>query len=436
MVQRFYIFIFHFVDERDIDEKRTIYCLIDCERSSHYQKQVQVYDWKVTVTLPFKLHSIFADGFKKMPYGSISNVQRDSQGESTEATTNENSRLLPGKGAPFPNQETSSRWSKLVFGWMAILMRLGNSKKRLEPEDLDLFPLPDDCSTDYLSQEFEKAWATELNSSSPSLARALLRAFGYDFVVGGFFLKLTHDTALFVGPQVLNGMIHFLQDESAPLSQGLWLTTAVTLSQLTMSLCLRHYFFKCYKFGLRLRTAVVVAVYKKALVLSAGERYTRRLGEITNLMSIDAQRLQDLTTYLHAIWYSFYQIILALYFLWQQIGPSCLGGVAVIVMILPVTKYVAKWMGSLQKRLMAAKDKRVELNSEVLGSMKIIKLQAWEGPFIERITKLRDEELYRLRMYIIANALSIMLWSAVPLSGEYLALHSWKIHPCSHILVI
>lgn len=78
-------------------------------------------------------------------------------------------------------------------------------------------------------------------------------------------------------------------------------------------------------------------------------------------------------------------------------------------------------MGSLQKRLMTAKDQRVELNSEVLGAMKIIKLQAWEGPFLERITKLRDEELYRLRNYIVANCLSIMLWSAVPLSGKLLA---------------
>ena len=112
--------------------------------------------------------------------------------------------------------------------------------------------------------------------------------------------------------------------------------------------------------------------------MSSGDRHTRSLGEITNLVSIDAQRLQDLTTYLHAIWYSFFQIVLALFFLWQQLGPSCLGGVVVIVIMMPVTKTVAKWMGSLQKRLMKAKDQRVEVNSEVLSSMKITKLHAWE----------------------------------------------------------
>ena len=155
-------------------------------------------------------------------------------------------------------------------------------------------------------------------------------------------------------------MIVFLGDDEAPISRGLWLTAAVTISQLMMSFCLRHYFFKCYKFGLMIRTAgtftlyqitsfslsfifhsftnstihrnhmylpncnlrsnaVVVAVYQKALVLCAGERHTRSLGEMQNLMSIDAQRLQELTTYLHAVWYSFFQITLALFFLWRQL---------------------------------------------------------------------------------------------------------------------
>jgi ATP-binding cassette subfamily C (CFTR/MRP) protein 1 len=65
-----------------------------------------------------------------------------------------------------------------------------------------------------------------------------------------------------------------------------------------------------------MRTAIVVMVYKKALVLSSEERERRKTGEIVNLMTVDAQRIQDLTTYLHAIWYSFLQISLSIYFLW------------------------------------------------------------------------------------------------------------------------
>ncbi|KAL3922138.1 MAG: hypothetical protein SGILL_002363 [Bacillariaceae sp.] len=229
----------------------------------------------------------------------------------TTATT------VAGKGPPSP-------WSQLTFGWMAPLMVLGNSKQRLDQDDLQQIPLPDDCQTECLSDAFETSWNEELQrakmngkTTEPSLIRALFRAFGTDYVVGGFILKFIHDSCIFVGPAVLNGLIKFLGSEDDPISRGLWLTAAVTVSQLFMSFCLRHYFFKCYKFGLKIRTAVVMAVYKKALVLGAGERNSRHLGQITNLMSIDAQRLQELTTYLHAIWYSFWQIGLALFFLWR-----------------------------------------------------------------------------------------------------------------------
>lgn len=97
-------------------------------------------------------------------------------------------------------------------------------------------------------------------------------------------------------------------------------------------------------------------------------------------------------------------------------GASSLAGVAIIIIMMPVTKTVAEWMGGLQRKLMTSKDKRVEVNSEVISSMKVIKLQAWEVPFIDRITRLRDDELHHLLYYIVAQALSFMLWSAVPLA--------------------
>lgn len=123
----------------------------------------------------------------------------------------------------------------------------------------------------------------------------------------------------------------------------------------------------------------------------------------------------DITTYLHAMWYSVLQITLALYFLWKQLGPSCLGGVGVICIMIPVTKFIAQWMGGMQKKLMKAKDERVELNSEVLSGMKVIKFQAWEESFQARILALREVELQRLFRYFIGSSISRMFWTFTPL---------------------
>jgi len=66
-----------------------------------------------------------------------------------------------------------------------------------------------------------------------------------------------------------------------------------------------------------------------------------------------------------------------------------MGGVSIIIIMIPVSKNVAAYQGKIQKQLMHVKDDRVDLNNEVLGCMKIIKLQAWEIPFQHRINVLR-----------------------------------------------
>ena len=50
------------------------------------------------------------------------------------------------------------------------------------------------------------------------------------------------------------------------------------------------------------------------------------VGETTNLMSIDTQKFMDLMLYLNMIWASPLQIGLAVYNLWQILGPASLAG--------------------------------------------------------------------------------------------------------------
>ena len=48
----------------------------------------------------------------------------------------------------------------------------------------------------------------------------------------------------------------------------------------------------CFRVGMRLRSSVTTSVYQKALVISAAAMSERTTGEISNLMSVDASRLQ------------------------------------------------------------------------------------------------------------------------------------------------
>lgn len=55
----------------------------------------------------------------------------------------------------------------------------------------------------------------------------------------------------------------------------------------------------------------------QAMVISSTARRTSTVGEIVNLMSVDAQRFMDLITYINMLWSAPLQVVLALYFLWQ-----------------------------------------------------------------------------------------------------------------------
>lgn len=113
--------------------------------------------------------------------------------------------------------------------------------------------------------------------------------------------------------------------------------------------------------------------FVKALVITNAARRTSTVGEIVNLMSVDAQRFMDLITYINMIWSAPLQVILALYFLWQvcaytkvswlvcsfhytsiipvfiyfllfcykNLGPSVLAGIAVMVLMVPVNAVIA-----------------------------------------------------------------------------------------------
>lgn len=62
----------------------------------------------------------------------------------------------------------------------------------------------------------------------------------------------------------------------------------------------------------------------QALRVSNSLRKELTLGEIVNLMAVDAQRFTELMAYINLVWAAPLQIILALYFLYQTLGMWCL----------------------------------------------------------------------------------------------------------------
>ncbi|KAL8002502.1 putative ABC transporter type 1, transmembrane domain-containing protein [Plasmopara halstedii] len=256
----------------------------------------------------------------------------------------ESTHPLSGLGDRYPSQDANCI-SSALFSWVTPLMELGNQRP-LEHDDLYL--LDPTNRAHEVSTEFQEAWKKQCSKSSdkPSLSMTLISCFGGQIAKAGL-LKLIHDILQFVAPMLIKQIIAYLQNPEATLQEGLLYAGIVFVSGVMQSFLLRNYFFHCFEAGMRVRSAVCTAVYDKSLALSAAARQKKTTGEITNLMSIDAQRLQELSTYINSVWFSFFQITVACYLLWRQIGPATFAGVAVIILMLPITAGISKLMRRL-----------------------------------------------------------------------------------------
>ncbi|KAK7506164.1 hypothetical protein BaRGS_00002276, partial [Batillaria attramentaria] len=247
----------------------------------------------------------------------------------------------------------------------------------------------------------------------PSLLKTLVKSFApFFFMAMGF--KLAHDIMMFVSPQLLKKLIQFTTNKDEYEWRGYLYAALLFAVALMQSIVLHQYFHGCLVLGMRLRSVIVSAVYRKTLRMSNASKKTSTVGEIVNLMSVDAQRFMDLMTYFHTIWSGPFQICVSLYFLWQTLGPSVLAGVGVMVLLIPINALIAHKTRQLQVKQMTLKDSRIKLMNEVLNGIKVLKLYAWELSFQDKILHIRRQELEVLKKAAYLNACSSFAWTCAP----------------------
>ncbi|NWH22945.1 MRP1 protein, partial [Grus americana] len=253
---------------------------------------------------------------------------------------------------------------------------------------------------------------TQKNSEA-SLFKVLYKTFGPYFFMS-FLFKAAHDLLMFAGPEILKLLINFVNNKAAPNWQGYFYTGLLFVCACLQTLILHQYFHICFVTGMRLKTAIVGVIYRKALVITNSARKTSTVGEIVNLMSVDAQRFMDLATYINMIWSAPLQVILALYLLWQNLGPSVLAGVAVMILLVPVNAVMAMKTKTYQVAQMKSKDNRIKLMNEILNGIKVLKLYAWELAFREKVLEIRQKELKVLKKSAYLAAMATFTWVCAP----------------------
>ncbi|XP_063222702.1 multidrug resistance-associated protein 1-like [Bacillus rossius redtenbacheri] len=336
-------------------------------------------------------------------------------------------RPCPEVTSPFP--------INLLFLWFDKFVWRTYRSSVSEEELWDLKP---EESSKSVVPRFEKHWnkavrksrddvlVAKLGSKSGSLdfkqheaARAatvlpaLCRAFGATFLSSSV-LMLCNVVVTFVNPQILSNLIAFVSSDD-PFWLGIVYAVLMLVFALLQPMFSSHGTVLVMKTAVRARTALISIIYRKALTMSNNAKKESTVGEIVNLMSVDATRVYESVIYLNWAWMCPLQIAVALYFLWQRVGIAALSGLGVMLLLIPLNVYVASKVKTLQVAQMKIKDQRLKMMNEILGGMKVLKLYAWERSFEERVEQKRQEEVRILRHTAYLNAATSFIWTCAPL---------------------
>ncbi|VAH10249.1 unnamed protein product [Triticum turgidum subsp. durum] len=293
---------------------------------------------------------------------------------------------LPG-GEQICPERHANIFSWIFFSWVTPLMQQGY---RRPITDNDIWKLDNWDETETLYSRFQKCWNDELQKPKPWLLRALHSSLGGRFWLGGFF-KIGNDASQFVGPTVLSLLLELL----GVLAEA-------------------QYFQNVTRAGFRLRSTLIAAVFRKSLRLTNDSRKKFASGRITNLISTDAESLQQVCQQLHNLWSAPFRIVIAMVLLYAQLGPAALVGAIMLALLFPIQTVIISKMEKLTKEGLQRTDRRISLMNEILAAMDTVKCYAWEQSFQSKVQDIRDDELSWFRSAQLLDALNSFILNSIP----------------------
>jgi ABC-type multidrug transport system fused ATPase/permease subunit len=302
----------------------------------------------------------------------------------------------------------------ISVAWLSPLLKLGTQRTlRLG----DVWPLPGYLRTTENSATFHALWQVEQErlakqpgsadgrSPTVSLVRVLWLMTGRTWLFGGV-LKLGYCCLTLLQPFLIKELLKWLTTDGGERLQQDGYILAVTLCVVgfCVTLCINSGFHYAYVTGTRVRQTLMVAIYEKALGMSAAATSNT----INTLMSVEVERIWQCLMLLHWLWMAPLLVTAILALLVLEIGWAALPGVGLMLTVAWVQWRVSKSISGCRRAMSAHTTERTKLTGETLHAIRMVKMYVWESFFERRVGTAREAELRQL-----SRLLLLQTWGAV-----------------------
>ena len=245
------------------------------------------------------------------------------------------------------------------------------------------------------------------------LARALVGAFWRPLAVAAAHKALA-DLLRYLPPLLLSLL---LEDLRQPADEGdvprmLALALALPLCTLAQAVLVNQYFWRVLQLGVLVRSALAAGVCRRALRYRLCERVDG--GRLSNMIASDCARVNTAIGSVCMLWSAPLQLGIALALLWRALGPATLGGLGIMVALVPLQLLISRALTRLRARTAAATDARLRRAEAALRASRAVKLHGWEELCADDVLDARRAELRLMRLESLVKSLNMMLVTIAP----------------------
>ncbi|ORY40142.1 P-loop containing nucleoside triphosphate hydrolase protein [Rhizoclosmatium globosum] len=312
------------------------------------------------------------------------------------------------------------KWNALSFAtisWVYPLLRIGYRKPLTEA---DLPPIGTNESaaqtskwlTSFASSADAPGSSTAKSPSRSSLISQILPNILPMILLDAFCALLVVATTV-IQPLLIGEVINFL-DPTFP-SNKLFIQNGYALAFVLFTAFIVYAIATSvvgsigFLIQVRVKGALVSAIYRKSLHLSPKSRHTFNAGSINSFIGSDTTALIGSIDAINKLWSVPLQVAIVLYFLSTLLKISTVVCAVVFVGCGFLSSVTAPRIGAAMKEYLAALDTRTTHLREFLYGVKLVKYSALETPIAEKINKARTSQVkalvYRSAWFIVYGAL-------------------------------
>ncbi|ETN41096.1 uncharacterized protein HMPREF1541_03031 [Cyphellophora europaea CBS 101466] len=291
-----------------------------------------------------------------------------------------------------------------LFWWLNPLLWKGFRRIL----DVDQLPAIDnELSSPELQKRVWARWERLPHKTPGALVKLLFSEYKYS-MFQGMLPRLALSGFTFAQPFLITRVVNFATDPVVRLDNqlGNGLIAATALIYIGLAVSNANAQHKTYRVITKLRATLVSLIYYKTLGVSIP---TAQESSAVTLMSTDVERSGTGLRFMHEVWASPIDIGLAIYLLERQLGPAAAAPGVLFMLCSGAGLRVAASMGQRQKLWLESIERRIKATSDMLSSMKEVRMGGLQARMEDEIEKLRKEEIEISRKFKNALALIVCL---------------------------